>query len=531
MNYNLRYYQEQGIQEIRNRIAQGQQRIIRQLPTGGGKTIEIKTICEAAARKGKRVGLLAHRQELLEQISRAIDMPHGWIKADKPGAARELIQVASVQTLAKRKHHHHFDLLIVDEAHHSKASQYKQIIAHYGSAHVIGFTATPHRLDGKGFDDIFDSIVLGPSVQELIDGGYLKPAIYYGPPQKIDMKGIKKTAGDYNTGDLAKAVNQSKITGNAIEHYAKHAMGVPAILFGVNRIHIETAADMFNAAGFRFVAVHSAMDRNKVKQALKDLEARRIDGVCSCELISEGVDIPAVSAGIMLRPTQSLSLWLQQVGRCLRPAEGFPHAIVLDHAGNSLAHGFAHDPREWSLYGECDEDGVKRKRKQREMMVKYADCPQCCRIHERGPVCPECGYQYSSENIVAEGMLIELNGDGRLSRQDVLLREEDWKSIWADMVRNGYSQSWARARYRDIYGEEKFATREDRLILPTTASNEDREYLYERWLQRCKDNGHKPGRASRQYQEFFGVWPKGFVERVKERVDYGVDVTQWRKGA
>jgi ribosomal protein L32 len=265
------------------------------------------------------------------------------------------------------------------------------------------------------------------------------------------------------------------------------------------------------------------MDRNKVKRALKDLEARRIDGICSCELISEGVDIPAVSAGIMLRPTQSLSLWLQQLGRCLRPAEGFDKAIILDHAGNSLVHGFAHDEREWSLQGEGDEDGIKRKRAQREREAKMMECAECHLMHERGPVCPGCGHQHAAENIVAPGQLVEYDSSGKMSRIDTRMREEDWAAIFSDMVRGGYSQRWARERYRDIYGQEKFYTIGNRLILPDTATAGDKQMLYENWLADCKAKGHKAGRAANQYKDFFGVWPQGFVTEVKQRVGYGID--------
>lgn len=532
MAWQLRPYQEEGIANLRALMAQGKRRIIRQLPTGGGKTVEIKTITEAAAARGRRVCLMAHRQELLEQLSAAIDVPHGWIKANKPMASSHAVQVASVQTLARRKERYDFDLLIVDEAHHSKAAQYRAIIEHYSNAFVLGFTATPHRLDGRGFDDVFEDIVLGPSVSQLVAGGYLKPAIYYGPPEKVKLSGVKKTAGDYNNPQLASVMNESRITGNAIEHYAKHAAGVPAILFGVNRAHIQAAADMFNGAGFRFVAVDGTMDRKVIKRALQDLATRRIDGICSCELISEGVDIPAVSAGIMLRPTQSLSLWLQQLGRCLRPAEGFDTAIILDHAGNTLIHGFAHDEREWSLFGECDETGVKRKRKQRELETKFIQCDNCLLIHERAAECPACGHLHvDPSSVCGDGELVLLEGaSARLSRLDIEMRKADWKDLYADMVRLGHKSGWAYYEFKKLYPNDVVINDHDRLIIPQVATLADKELVYTRLLTECKVKGYKPGRASFKFKEMFGTWPQGFTTRVKHELGYGLEeMEEWQK--
>lgn len=521
----LRYYQSEGIEQLRALMAQGKRRIIRQLPTGGGKTMEIKTICESAAARGKRVCLMAHRQELLEQISRAIDVPHGWIKANKPMASSHAVQVASVQTLARRKERYGFDLLIIDEAHRSKASQYNAIIEHYKNAYVLGFTATPIRLDGRGFDDVFEDIVLGPSVAQLVADGYLKPAVYYGPPEKPQLSGIKKTAGDYNNPQLASVMNQSKITGNAIEHYAKHAAGIPAILFGVNRVHIQAAAEMFNAAGFRFVAVDGTMDRKIIKRALDDLAARRIDGICSCELISEGVDIPAVSAGIMLRPTQSLSLWLQQVGRCLRPAEGFDKAIILDHAGNTLRHGFAHDERVWTLQGEAGEMDAKKRNRKNDAEKALVQCDNCLHIHERALECPNCGHLHiDPSSICGSGELVLMDGQSkRLSRHEVEERQSYWAEVYSDMVRIGMGSSWAWQQFKRRYPECRFMHDEGRLILPENATAIDKEFIYRRLLVDCKANGYKAGRAAHKFRDFFGVWPQGFVNKVKREVGYGLD--------
>lgn len=452
---SLRDYQHEGIAAIRAALRAGHRRVIRQLPTGGGKTVELTYICESAAARGSRVCIMAHRAELTKQISNALTIPHGFIQAGVSPRRSLPVQVASVQTLVNRVDQYDFDILIIDECHHTLATTYSKIIAAYPRAVVIGFTATPERLDGKSLGDVYDHMVLGPSVKELTRRGYLKPAEYIWTGEALDLSGIHTVAGDFNRSELAGVLDKPRITGDAIDHYRRYADGLPAILFGVNVEHIRHCAEQFNAAGYRFVALDGTMDRRIIQQALLDLAERRIHGVCSCDLISEGVDVPVVSAGIMLRPTWSLALWLQQVGRCLRPAAGYPKAIILDHAGNIRRHGIAEIDRDWTL-----EPRAKRKRRIAESDddVQVSHCPECFRVHERAPVCPNCGYEYPVQRREIETVPGELAPmtDAEKAAMEAKLRarkEQGMARTLDDLVAlaaaRGYSKpdKWAKYVY------------------------------------------------------------------------------------
>ena len=193
----LRRYQHDDVERIRSRFASGVCRVCYQLPTGGGKTIAFCFIVAASVAKGTRVLILAHRTEILEQIDRALTqfgVPHGIIAAGYPSAPNEAVQVASVFTLALRPNLvDGFDFVIVDEAHHSVAATWKNILAALSGAKVLGVTATPERLDGKGLNDIFEELICGPSVGELIDQGFLAPFTAFGPKAALDLDAVRIT--------------------------------------------------------------------------------------------------------------------------------------------------------------------------------------------------------------------------------------------------------------------------------------------------------------------------------------------------
>lgn len=530
MTRELRYYQTDGINNLRCLMQQGHRRIVRQCPTGAGKSIEIVTIAESAAAKGQRVCIMAHRQELLEQIGAILDAPYGWIKAGKPIAKSRMVQLASVSSMVNRLNDYVFDLIIADEAHHSISTTWSKVIHAYPKARVIGFTATPARLDGKPLSDIFSAMTLGPSVQELIDAGYLKPAVYYGPNVEADLSGVGKARGDFDATKLASAMNKPTITGDAIEHYLKLAKGIPAILFGVSINHIEDVAAQFRGAGINFQAVHGKMDRRKIKAILGDLGAGRIQGVTSCDLISEGVDIPVVSCGIFLRPTCSLGLWLQQLGRCLRPADGYPQAIMLDHAGNWKRHGLAHWDRLWTLDGKEAVDTTDAAIR----IKKSVQCPMCGAIHTKAPECPICFHRYKSarEYEQTAGNLSQITADAlpgtdkpakpvKLSESEIKQRQVEWDRLISESVDRGYKPGWAKVRFAETFGESPHVI-DGRLVIPQQA---DKREVYKTLLHDAAIKGHKVGAASVRYQAIFGTWPTGFVNDVKREL--GIPIKEW----
>jgi superfamily II DNA or RNA helicase len=384
----LRDYQLECVTAIRQAFTRWR-RVLHVLPTGGGKTVEFSYITAHAAAKGNRVIVLAHRQEIADQISialAAMDVAHGRIQ---PGYAmtNNLAQVAMVQTVHGRLAViPEPALVVIDEAHHAVASTWSKIAAAWPNAKVLGVTATPERLDGVGLRDAFDTMVVGPDVRELIDASYLAPFKYLAPSTLVDLSHVRSIGGDYNTGDLAQAVDQDGITGDVVEHYLKHLAGRTAIAFTVTIAHAQHVAQRFQDAGISAESIDGTMSADERRDVVNRLRTGDIRVLTSCEIISEGFDAPAVGGAILLRPTQSFALFRQQVGRCLRPKDDGSAAIIADHVGNVFRHGLPDAPHEWSL------DSKKRAQADRQQAAAgWRRCQACSEVFATGTdrdVCP-----------------------------------------------------------------------------------------------------------------------------------------------
>lgn len=399
----LRPYQEKAVNSIRDAFRTHNRAPLLVLPTGGGKTICFSYIAANASARGNRVLILVHRIELIRQTSEKLmqfGIRHGIINDKFTPDLTAPVQVASVQTLVRRLQKYpdawfQFALIIVDEAHHAVGGNtWGKIIDRCPQALVLGVTATPCRGDGTGLGKNaggwFDSIVFGPSTAELIRLGHLVKPVVYAPATKLDLTGLKTRAGDYEKGELAERVDKPAITGSAVSHYMKICPGTPAVVFCVSVLHAQHVAAEFRSAGFRAYAVDGGMEDDLRKRILSGLGNGTVDVVASCDLISEGTDIPAIGAAILLRPTKSLGLYIQQVGRALRPSAGKDRAVILDHVGNVIQHGLPEEDRDWTLDGEAR----KEKKKDEEKAVNIKCCPSCYAVHEPAPTCPVCGFLY-----------------------------------------------------------------------------------------------------------------------------------------
>ncbi len=451
----LRKYQTDTISKTADSLRQGNQAPLIVLPTGAGKTVIFSEIAKRAVLKNNNVLILVHRRELIKQASQKlanIKVPHGIIAAGfKP--SNHQIQVASVQTIVRRLKSTSFKpvLIIIDEAHHSVAGSWKKTLENWPMAKRIGVTATPCRLSGEGLREMFDDLILGPSVKKLVKAGFLSPHKVFGAPQKINFKKIKMRGGDYATDQLAEEMLKADITGDAVKQYQKHANNLPAIAFCVNVEHAESVKTKFNNSGIAADIITGSMNTDDRDQVINGLSTGKIQVLVSIEVVSEGFDLPAVSCAILLRKTASFGLYLQQVGRVLRPQEN-KTAIVLDHVGNTITHGFIDDPKNWSL------DAPKKSRKNQEKAPAVQTCKQCFATYSPQPTCPECGYFApikTREITEQEGELIELK------RTEVRLRqaEKDQAKI---LIRNakslaelqsvakrlGYKRGWAFKMYR-----------------------------------------------------------------------------------
>jgi superfamily II DNA or RNA helicase len=418
-------------------------------PTGSGKTVLFSYITSQVLKRGARVVIVAHRREILDQISGTlskVSVPHGFIQAGKP-MSKQPAMVASIQTLGRRLDQVTTpDLVIIDEAHHSVSKSYVEMFARWPEAKFIGVTATPERLDGKGLGAMFDRMVMGPSVQWLIDNGFLAKPVYYAPKHTPDLSSVSKVAGDFDRAETEEIIDTPRITGDAVTHYRKFCPNQRAVAFCISVAHAQHVADQFCAAGVPAASIDGTLEPEVRSKRVEDLTAGKILVLTSCELISEGFDLPAVNAAILLRPTHSLSMHLQQLGRALRPFPGKTHAVILDHVGNCLRHGLAEQERAWDLEG-------REKRKSKSRPVETKQCSKCFAIFA-GTACPQCG----AEREVSPREVEQVDGElQRLSIEDIAAKREERREegkcrtledFRALAARRGYKPGWAYFRWQ-----------------------------------------------------------------------------------
>lgn len=472
----LRNYQEAAVAQVRAAFKAKQAPVLFVLPTGGGKTYTFSYIAANAAEKApptvpmEYIVIVVHRKELLLQASgalRNLGIEHGLISPHFTPSPHQRIQVASIDTLLIRikKRAMKVRLLIFDEAHHVVAdNKWGRTFDQLGKPPTLGVTATPVRGDKKGLGDhaggIFKSMVLGPSIAELIDRKMLLNPIVYTSLEQPDLSGLKTNVeGDFNLKDLAARVDKPKITGSALEQYQKLCPGVRTIVFCSSIEHCRNVVSEFNAAGFRFAILvgepaMSDAERTAVNKALRN---GQLDGACTVDLVSEGYDLPDLSCCIMLRPTQSESLFIQQVGRVMRPSEGKTECWLLDHVGNvgivvdgmfKPKHGLPNQLREWSLDGKAKKKGQK---KEAEKPIDVIQCPKCWLVHTPEPICPQCGHVYevkARKLEEVEGELIQVTAEmaaqQKLEKRQEVGRAETLEELERIAAERGYSKGWAK---------------------------------------------------------------------------------------
>ncbi len=397
MMIKLRPYQQQLIDNIRASIKSGHKNVCAVLGCGGGKSVIQGNIARMATAQKNHVLFLVHRKELCRQIEQT------FIAC---GVDLMYCDIGMVQTVCRRLGKiSEPRLIITDECHHCMSTSYRNIYAYYPQATLLGFTATPARMNEGGLGAVFDDLIMSVSTSWLIENHYLAPYKYYGV-ELADTSRLHTKNGDSDKREVEALMNKSAIFGSAVENWLKLANGKKTIVYCSSIATSEATAEAFRAAGIVAAHLDGTTPQNIRTATVQAFRNGEITVLCNVDLFGEGFDVPDCEAVVLLRPTKSLTLHIQQSMRSMRysPAKPDKVALILDHVGNFTRHGLPDDEREWTLE-------AKEKKKKQEILVKQ--CPNCFAVVKNtAKECPSCGYEFKAQER-AEQEVIE----------DVILQE------------------------------------------------------------------------------------------------------------
>jgi len=378
----LRDYQKKLITDLKHSLLAGNHNVVVQSPAGSGKTVTMAAIAKGATDKGNIVLFIVHRREIVEQVEQTFK---------SYGVNMTLCCVGMVQTVTRRlKGLEVPQLILVDECHHALAKTYTRIFEYFKDANVVGFTATPIRLSGQGLSKVFDDLILGPQIDWLIDNHFLAPYNYYSVKLIDDNKLKKNSTGDFSSKSMNEA-SKNIIYGDVIKEYKRIASGTKTIVYAHSVESSIRVANEFNQAGYKALQVDGKTSKDKREQAMNDFRSGNIQILVNAELYGEGVDVPDCQTVIMLRPTESLSLFIQQSMRCMRykPSKT---ATIIDHVANYKRFGLPDTPRTWSL------EGRDKKHSSSTSDVPIKTCPHCFAVISAAySICPICGVEIGTE--------------------------------------------------------------------------------------------------------------------------------------
>jgi superfamily II DNA or RNA helicase len=517
----LRPYQQDIVSAIRAAWDSGQRNVLAVLPTGGGKTATFAHIMHHHA--GASVAI-AHRQELVEQISQALareQVRHRIVASAAlvkqccrahteelgacyfdPAAPVGVVGVGTLMSPKRQQALAHWlasvTLWVQDEAHHVLCrNQWGKAAELFPNARGLGVTATPLRADGAGlgreYDGLFDYMVVGPSMRDLITAGYLTDYRIFAPRSDIDLSGVNVTAGgDYSSTKLKTAAQKSHIVGDIVDHYLQIAPGKLGVTFATD---VETAgiiSGKFNAQGVPAEVVSAKTPASERQSIIRRFRNKELLQLVNCDLFGEGFDLPAIEAVSMGRPTQSYGLYVQQFGRALRIMDGKDKAIIIDHVGNVVRHGLPDAPRPWSLSrrdkrakaGPSDVEAIKA-------------CPECLGVYLRVlPACPECGHkivpQSRSGPEFVDGDLTELD-EATLARmrEAVAQVDRDKEEVRLELVQKHAKPMWQLAGVkRHVERQEAQAALREQIAW---------------WAGRQRQQGSSDAESYRRFYLTFGV--------------------------
>ena len=455
----LRDYQIKAIEDLRFHFARGKKRILLVSPTGSGKTVIACSMIKNTKANSKFSLFIAHRRELVMQCSSKLtdwEVSHGVIMANKSPNMTADAQVGSIQTYTARKDRDtfikpHADVIFLDEAHRSVSNSFKKLIAEYPNAFFIGLTATPIRSDGKGLGDIYEELVEAGNIKDLTQQGYLvKNKIV--APSIPDLQKIRLVMGDYDKKQLEQKMNTPKLVGDLVSHWMKFGENRPTIVFATSIKHSKYICNIFNHNGIPAGHIDGEMKEIDREKVLKRLDKDEIKVLSNCMVLTEGWDQPKVSCIIIARPTKSYPMYIQMIGRTLRPYPNKKDTLIIDHAGCVYNHGFPEDAGNWSLTSTTrkEKEKITKEKVEKQPMT----CTQCSTVYKAtkdDPSCPTCSHIPTKKEkivLIAEGRLVEL--------PKIRDNTKDKESFYAQLVfygkQKGFKEGWASWTYKRKYG-------------------------------------------------------------------------------
>lgn len=425
----LREYQIKLINDIRKSIVNGNKPIVAVLGCGGGKSVIQAEIARLATAKGNRVLFLVHRKELCEQITNTFT---------RQGVNMSLCSVNMVQTVSR----HINDipepaLIITDEAHHSTANTYRKIYDRFPDAIRLGFTATPIRLNHGGLGEVYQDLITSVSTKWLIENNYLSPYKYYSV-KLADTSGLHIRSGEYKADEVACLMQNKEIYGETVTQWERLAKGRKTIVYCASVEASGMTADEFSNAGYISYSLDSTTSENERRDVMERFRKGQIQILCNCDLFGEGLDVPDCECVVLLRPTQSLTLYIQQSMRSMRYMPD-KTAIIIDHVGNCYLHGLPDDDRVWTLESKVRQENT----------VKIRECPNCYAVYlSTLSKCPYCQYEavkeiQRNEKKTIEIDLVEVRRQEELKNtrlSDVILNT--WSEIVDFQKIKGYKFAW-----------------------------------------------------------------------------------------
>jgi len=507
----LRNYQIESIEKIRDSIRKGNRNVILQAACGSGKTIIAAEVVRLALEKGSKVIFLQNRRDLVHQTFQkfeeyGIGDQCSIIMAGEESMLSKPVQVVSIQTYARRiklggDWDCDADLVIFDECHSSVAKTYKEIIDAYSErAMILGLTATPCRSDGRGLGIIYDDIVSCIGIDELIKLEYLVPMIHYGPAAP-DLAQIKITAGDYNKKELGHVMDTPKLVGDIYDNWMEIGEDRQTIIFAVNVKHSKHIRDLFNRSGVpcEHIDAHTNdEDRVEIYNRFEMGDTRILTNVGIC---TEGSDFPFVGCIVIARPTKSYGRFIQMAGRGLRPDNGKADCILLDHSGCIEQHGFVDDPMTWSLN---DKEKAWRKppgKKEKPPMT----CDMCWHVF-KGKRCPRCGYAIPDYGKKVEALEAKLEKKGKGEKKS--FSAED-KRVFAGMLEwyreeKGFKNGWLAHKYLAKFGHWPRGNKNVEPIEPDLSFMNWIKYQNIKWAK-SKKKTESTGRKHPEYDVLGGI--------------------------